>query len=887
MLWRLPARFLAHSRAVLIALLITLALSCALAFNQRATAALADETAPTRETVLPTIEPAAIRANIERLASDDFKGRSFRSEEGKRAAEWVAQQLAAAGAQPLVKGADGRESMLVPIGRMPAAAPNVVAWLPPRGKNPSGEFLLVTAHFDHLPPKSNAAEGEDAIYNGADDNASGVCGMIAVAEALKEDALDVGVVFVGFTGEEAGLVGSRAFVEEETVPVARIRGVFNMDMISRQPDGAIRLDGGPKGKPLVDLLVRLAPEVPLEMKVDTHPDWLDRSDQGAFLRVGIPSVLFSCEDHEDYHKVTDHADKVDAVLAAKVASLVTGAVRVYAREMEPRFDRSPVLADDGSQRRTLRVGRTMPNAPYWKPATRRAPDRGLDAAILEAITKVTALRVEEKSVPIGGELAALRAGEVDVVLNGVGISADADAGKQPDARATASALTGDATDIEADQLVAIPYLGASGIALLVRKDDTITATDLAKKRVVVRASTAADAWSTRQQLSNVERSTEPDGSVTSKIEKGELDAFIGDLLALRARQLRNPTLRVIPIAREASGIWLRASDETLSIRLIEALETLSRDDTMRDIEAKNGTTTHALIAQDRGQLVAFDRFGTVLWKRPSPHNAHDFAVLSNGNLLVHAAANRVIEVSATDPTAPIIWEWTAKPVAPYTGAVEIHAFERLPDGNTLVAETGNLRILEISPKGEIVTSVPIQTDRPDSHHDTRRVRKTSAGTYLVCHEPLGLVREYDASGAIVWEYAIPLSKDREPSPGQQGHGTAVFHAIRLSSGNTLIAGGNNNRLLEVNPAKEIVWSVDRDELKDLDGNPIRLAWVTSLQVLPNGNVIIGNTHAGPDQPQLIEVTRDKKVVWTFRDFTQLGNDVCAPWCTDLPEGTLR
>jgi hypothetical protein len=94
-------------------------------------------------------------------------------------------------------------------------------------------------------------------------------------------------------------------------------------------------------------------------------------------------------------------------------------------------------------------------------------------------------------------------------------------------------------------------------------------------------------------------------------------------------------------------------------------------------------------------------------------------------------------------------------------------------------------------------------------------------------------------------------------------------------------------VLEVNPAKEIVWSVDRDELKDLDGNPIRLAWVTSLQVLPNGNVIIGNTHAGPDQPQLIEVTRDKKVVWTFRDFTSLGNDVCAPWCTDLPEATLR
>ncbi|MDI9404622.1 MAG: M28 family peptidase, partial [Limnohabitans sp.] len=165
-----------------------LALSFALTFVQPATAALADDKAPTRETVVPTIEPEAIRANIARLAADDFNGRSFRSEDGKRAAQWVAEQLAAAGAKPLVKLADGTESMLVPIGRMPQAAPNVVAWIPPKGAQPSGEFLLVTAHFDHLPPKSGARDGEDAIYNGADDNASGVCGMIAVANALKDDA---------------------------------------------------------------------------------------------------------------------------------------------------------------------------------------------------------------------------------------------------------------------------------------------------------------------------------------------------------------------------------------------------------------------------------------------------------------------------------------------------------------------------------------------------------------------------------------------------------------------------------------------------------------------------------------------------------------------------
>jgi hypothetical protein len=58
-------------------------------------------------------------------------------------------------------------------------------------------------------------------------------------------------------------------------------------------------------------------------------------------------------------------------------------------------------------------------------------------------------------------------------------------------------------------------------------------------------------------------------------------------------------------------------------------------------------------------------------------------------------------------------------------------------------------------------------------------------------------------------------------------------------------------------------------------------------VLPNGNVIFGNTHAGPDHPQMIEVTRDKKVVWMLDDWNTFGNDLCTGWCLDLPEGTIR
>jgi len=817
----------------------------------------ADDPAPATG-VVPRIDAARMKSNLVELSSDAMNGRSFRSDDGRRAAEWIAAKLAEAGAKPL----EGRDSMLVPVARMPAASPNVVAWIPPAGPKPSGEYILVTAHYDHLP---NARAGEDRIFNGADDNASGVCGMIAVAEALRGDALDVGVVFVGFTGEESGLVGSRAFVEEETLPVARLRGVFNMDMISRQPDGAIRLDGGPKGKVLVDLLVRLAPSVPIEMKVDTHPDWLMRSDQGAFLGVGVPAVLFSCEDHEDYHKVTDHADKCDEQLMARVAALVTAAVRTYAREMTPRFDLSPLRVEDlASGARALRVGRPAANPPYWKPSTRRDPNKGLDHDLIAELAKRLGWKTEERTVRAGEEEQALASGEVDVLANGFLATKE---------RAGRFALTA-------------PYLRSSGIGVLAKKDAVpADAAALAGKRVAAAAGSPEDAWARAEAAgATLLNADGPAGVSSGRIERGEIDALLGDFAMLDARAKRDPAFGATRLAPMPSVLPLRSGDAAVATRLSEELARMESDGTLAAIRAKYGFTEHRVIGQDKGRVVIREADGAISWEYPCAHNSHDLQALANGNLLLHTAADEIREVTSKGAT---VWSWKSRPVAPYEGRVEIHGFQRLANGDTMIAETGNLRIIEVNARGEIVRAVSISTDRPDSHHDTRRVRRTDAGTYLVCHEPLGLVREYDAKGAIVWEYAIPLAPGRDATPGQQGHGTAVFSALRLANGNTLIGGGNNNRVLEVNPAKEIVWSVGHDELRDLDGRTILLRWVTGVQWLPNGNIVIGNTHGGPDQPQLVEVTRDKKVVWTLRDWRSFGNDLCTGWLLDAPDGTVR
>ena len=97
----------------------------------------------------------------------------------------------------------------------------------------------------------------------------------------------------------------------------------------------------------------------------------------------------------------------------------------------------------------------------------------------------------------------------------------------------------------------------------------------------------------------------------------------------------------------------------------------------------------------------------------------------------------------------------------------------------------------------------------------------------------------------------------------------MFAAVRLGNGNTLIATGNGHSVLEVTPQKKIVWKLEQ---RDLPG--ITLGWVTTLEVLPNGNYVIGNCHAGPENPLVIEINPvTRKVVWTLDQFQAFGNSV--------------
>lgn len=263
-----------------------------------------------------------------------------------------------------------------------------------------------------------------------------------------------------------------------------------------------------------------------------------------------------------------------------------------------------------------------------------------------------------------------------------------------------------------------------------------------------------------------------------------------------------------------------------------------------------------------------DADGTVLWKHdtagPKRGHAghHDLHLLDNGNILYHDSWTKLTEMTLD---RKVVWTYDSARMNGNEGKrVDVHAFGRLPNGRTWIAESGVGRIIEVDPAGKIHAEVKLGKD---GRQNTRLVRRLDDGHYLACAEHPGVVTEYDPKGEIVWEYAV---------------NTRVYGAIRLRNGNTLIASGSGNGVLEVTPNKKVAWEIRGR----VPGTEIDLKWTTFLTERPNGNFIVGNCHAGPDNPQIFEVTRDKKVVWEFNEFGTFGNGLACSQVLD-PERSAR
>ena len=255
--------------------------------------------------------------------------------------------------------------------------------------------------------------------------------------------------------------------------------------------------------------------------------------------------------------------------------------------------------------------------------------------------------------------------------------------------------------------------------------------------------------------------------------------------------------------------------------------------------------------------------GDVIWshKTSGPEKGHaghhDVHMLPNGNILFHETWQDVKEITLGKK---IVMDYNCANSNGNQGKrVNVHAFSRLANGHTQIVESGVGRVIDVDSTGTLKHSFNL---KPGGTMNSRWARATPQGTLLVCSEQPGVVTEYDQDGKVIWDYLI---------------NTRVYGAIRLKNGNTLIASGSGNSVVEVTPDKEVVWEIKGK----VPGTNIELKWMTCLQETESGNFIVGNCHAGPENPQIFEITRGKKVVWEFNEFDLVGNGLA---CWQVLEG---
>ena len=283
-----------------------------------------------RSTVL---DAAQLLADARTLSADDMEGRAVGTPGGERARAYVVRRFKELGLKPF------GESYARPFkfthntraGQREREGANVVGYV--RGTASPDSYMVVSAHYDHV-----GVQGGQ-IYNGADDNASGVAGLLAAAAHFARRPPRHSIIFAAFDAEEAGLRGASAFVADPPVPLSQIALNVNLDMIGRNERGELYAAGAHHHPELRPLVARVAARAPVKL-LQGHDDpklgrddWTLQSDQGAFHRAGVPFLYFGVEDHRDYHKPTDDFENLSPEFFVRAAETALAAVELLDAEL--------------------------------------------------------------------------------------------------------------------------------------------------------------------------------------------------------------------------------------------------------------------------------------------------------------------------------------------------------------------------------------------------------------------------------------------------------------------------------------------------------------------------------------------------------------------------
>lgn len=273
-----------------------------------------------------------INQHVSALAHDSMRGRATGSEGETMAANYIISQFKAFGLKPLAGDNNWKQAFDFKTESHGAEARvgkanNVIAWL----DNNAPLNIIIGAHYDHL------GEGEDGhsldpaakgkIHNGADDNASGVAGLIELARYFAKNAERerFNILFVAFSGEELGLLGSDWFVQHPSIDLAKVNCMINMDMIGRLNPAKPQLTVSGSGTAAVwENLLRSFSSAAMEIKTDSSG--LGPSDHASFYKKNIPALHFFTGSHADYHKPSDDVEKINSRGIEAVLMVIAGLI---------------------------------------------------------------------------------------------------------------------------------------------------------------------------------------------------------------------------------------------------------------------------------------------------------------------------------------------------------------------------------------------------------------------------------------------------------------------------------------------------------------------------------------------------------------------------------
>ncbi len=280
---------------------------------------------------LDKVEPADLKRMVSYLASDELKGRNTPSPGLDMAADFIAAEFKKAGVKPGNGESYFQEAEWTRGAAAGQKVRNVIGIIP--GSDPvlSKQYVVVSGHYDHLGERklTELNAKDDLIYNGANDDGSGTAGVMAVGRALAEEKPKRTVILITWYGEEKGLVGSNYYVTHPIFPLKDTVANINLEQIGRTDDlEGPRVNAGSltgfKFSSIGTTFAALGKKMGTE--VSGHPtssaSFFGRSDNVSFARFGIPAhTLCTAFEYPDYHKVSDHADKLDYENMAKIVKL--------------------------------------------------------------------------------------------------------------------------------------------------------------------------------------------------------------------------------------------------------------------------------------------------------------------------------------------------------------------------------------------------------------------------------------------------------------------------------------------------------------------------------------------------------------------------------------